>query len=451
MLEKYQKIHIIGIGGISLSALALILKENGKDVTGTDRHLSKITDELEKKGIKIKKDFCKEFVEQADLVVYTSAISDCDEDFCFAKQYLKPTMSRAELLGELTKDCFTISIAGSHGKTTATAMIGYMFECAKRDPTIHVGGIMKNFHSNVIIGKSKHFITEACEYKDSFLHLKNDNSIILNEAPDHLDYFKNEDNYYKSFQKFAENTKKNGVLIINNDNCHLTKNVLNCNIFTYAINKKADLQAKNLKINENGFWEFEVFYLGLSFGIVKLNILGKHNIYNALCTVAVGIVNHIPLETIKFAIASFEGVERRLEFITNLNGAIIIHDYAHHPDEIVASIQTCKQLNKKRLITIFQPHTYTRTRDLYYQFCEAFFESDEVWLLPIYPAREKPLPKITSLFFAKGIKSKNKFVRYFSNFDKCFKFINKIADSNCLFLILGAGDVEELAYKFKKR
>lgn len=451
MLEKYNKIHIIGIGGISLSALALILKEKGKIVTGTDRHLSKITDQLEKKGIQIKKDFCQKFVEQADLVVYTSAIAECDEDFCYAKKLFKPTISRAELLAEIAKEYYTISIAGSHGKTTATAMIGYMFQCAKKSPTVHVGGIMKNFHSNVLIGKSNYFITEACEYKDSFLHLNNNIAIILNESPDHLDYFKNQENYFKSFQKFAQNVKENGVLIINNDDCHINKNVLGTNVFTYAINKKADLQAKNLKMDENGFWEFEVFYLGLSFGIIKLNVLGKHNIYNALCTVAVGIINHLPLQVIKNAISTFKGVERRLEFITNLNGAIVIHDYAHHPDEIISSIQTCKQLNKKRLITIFQPHTFTRTRDLYYQFCDAFNQSDEVWLLPIYPAREKPLPKITSLFLAKGIKSKNKFVRYFSNFDKCFKFINKIADNDCLFLILGAGDVEELANMFKKR
>ena len=357
MLEKYNKIHIIGIGGISLSALALILKEIGKIVTGTDRHLSKITDQLAKKGIQIKKDFCQKFVEQADLVVYTSAISESDEDFCYAKKLFKSTISRAELLGEIAKEYYTISVAGSHGKTTATAMIGYMFQCAKKSPTVHVGGIMKNFHSNVLIGKSNYFITEACEYKDSFLHLNNNIAIILNESPDHLDYFKNQENYFKSFQKFAQNVKENGVLIINNDDC----------------------------------------------------------------------------------------------FITNLNGAIVIHDYAHHPDEIISSIRTCKQLNKKRLITIFQPHTFTRTRDLYYQFCDAFNQSDEVWLLPIYPAREKPLPKITSLFLAKGIKSKNKFVRYFSNFDKCFKFINKIADNDCLFLILGAGDVEELANMFKKR
>ena len=450
MLENYKKIHIIGIGGISLSGIALILKSLGKEVTGTDRHLSMTTKSLENKGIKVVKDFCEEFVKQADLVVYTSAITEKDDDFNFAKKYNKKTMSRAELLGELTKDFYTISIAGSHGKTTATALIGYIFSCANKNPTIHAGGIMNNTNSSVVVGQGKYFITEACEYKDSFLHLKNDISIILNEDADHLDYFKNEVNYYKSFQNFANNTKKNGVLIINNDNCKLNKKELNLNIFTYGIDKKADLQAKNLQMLDNGCWQFEVFYLGLSFGQIKLGILGKHNIYNALCAVAVGIICQIPLAILKSAIENFKGVKRRLEFITDLNGAVIIHDYAHHPKEIISSINTCKDLGKKRLITIFQPHTYSRTRDLYYEFCSSFKESDEVWLLPIYPAREKPLPKITSLFLAKGIKNYNKKVRYFSNFEKCFSFINKIADKDCLFLIVGAGDIEELAYKFKR-
>lgn len=450
MLENYKRIHIIGIGGISLSGLALILQSLGKEVTGTDIRLSKITSELINKGIKIVENSCEKFVREADLIVYTSAITEKDEDFNLAKKYNKPIMSRAELLREITKNFFTISIAGSHGKTTASSLIGYMFDCAHKKPTIHVGGIMNNTNSNVVIGNSKYFITEACEYKDSFLCLQNDISIILNEDPDHLDYFKNAENYYKSFQKFALNTKKNGVLIINNDNCKLYKKELNLNIFTYAIDRKADLQAKNLKLQKNGCWQFEVFYLGLSFGFVELGIIGKHNIYNALCAISVGIICQISLDTIKNAIKSFKGVKRRLEYIATLNDAIIIHDYAHHPNEIISSIKTCKEIGKKRLITIFQPHTYSRTRDLYYQFCTAFVESDEVWLLPIYPAREKPLPKITSLFLAKGIKNYNKNVRYFSNFEKCYSYINKISDKDCLFLILGAGDIEELAYKFKK-
>ena len=447
-LEKVKVIHIIGIGGISLSALAIILQTKGIIVSGSDKALSPLTQKLEDKGICVVQKMDKTLIEKADLVVYTSAISKDDQEMQYALALKKKVCSRAELLGYFSRQYYTISVAGSHGKTTVSSMIGHLFVVAGKDPTIHVGGIMKEFDGNVRLGKSKYFITEACEYKDSFLHLSSDIAVILNEDPDHLDYFKNNENYYKSFEKFAKNIKKEGVLIVNYDDLFARRlKFLNC--FSYAVKSRADLQAINIK-REEGFITFEFLFMGLNFGKVRLKALGTHNVYNALATIAVGIASGISLQIIKEALESFEGVERRLEFVGGVKGGEIIHDYAHHPDEIIASIKAVKESENRHIISIFQPHTFTRTRDLYYEFCRAFIESDEVWLLPVYPAREKPIPKITSKFLAKGISKYNKIVRYFSNFDKCYSFINKIADQDKIFLIMGAGDIVSLAYKFKK-
>ena len=443
-----KELHILGIGGISLSALAVILKEKGKVVTGYDREVSSITQALQEKGILVVNQFDEKLIDQADIVVYTSALPKDEPHLAYAIKKGKIILSRSELLGQLAKKYFTISIAGSHGKTTATSMIGYMFFLAGKDPTIHVGGIMKNFGSNVCVGKGKYFITEACEYKDSFLSLASDIGVVLNEDPDHLDYFKTKENYYKSFEKFAKNTKKGGILIVNYDD-PFSRGLKSGNTLSYAIKSKADVQAKNI-CRKNGLLSFDLFYLDLNFGNFKLKMIGLHNIYNALATIAVGIACSIPLETIKTALLQFEGVERRLEYIGLVKGAVVLHDYAHHPDEIIATIKAVKSNTNDRLICVFQPHTFSRTRDLYYEFCRCFACCDEVWLLPIYSAREKPIPKITSKFLAKGVSKYNKIVRYFSNFEKCYAFINKTAKTNTTFLIMGAGDIFNLAYRFKK-
>ena len=447
-LEEVKRIHIIGIGGISLSALAVILQAKGKIVTGSDKVPSSLTQKLEEKGIWVVQEMDKTLIEKADLVVYTSAIAKDDTEMLYARTLKKRVCSRAELLGYFSRQYYTISVAGSHGKTTVSSMIGHLFVASGKDPTIHVGGIMKELDGNVRLGKSKYFITEACEYKDSFLHLSSDIAVVLNEDPDHLDYFKNNENYYKSFEKFAKNIKKDGVLIVNYDDL-FARRLKFINRFSYAIKSRADLQAINIK-REDGFETFELLFLGLNFGKVRLRALGAHNVYNALATIAVGIASGISLQIIKDALESFEGVERRLELVGKVKGAEIIHDYAHHPDEIIATIKAVKESENKHIISIFQPHTFTRTRDLYYEFCRAFIESDEVWLLPVYPAREKPIPKITSKFLAKGIAKYNSVVRYFSNFDKCYSFINKTADKDKVFLIMGAGDIVSLAYRFKK-
>jgi UDP-N-acetylmuramate--alanine ligase len=443
MLKKFNKIHIVGIGGISLSAIAIILKNQGFEITGTDAHLSSMTKMLEDKyKIKIKKNHSAKDVTNCDALVYTSAIGENDKDFLLAKKLGKPTFSRAQILGMISEGKQTISVSGSHGKTTASAMIAYMLSKAGLSPTAHIGGIVENFGSNVLFGESDIFVTEACEYKDSFLQLKNDISIVLNLSPDHLDYFKTFENYIASFEKFVKNTKKNGVFITNYDDANCKKLKFS-NTMTFAINSKADVTAQNIQMFENGKFMFDAFYLGRKMGRVKLGIMGWHNIYNALASICVGIKYQVPFEKIQLALETFKGVERRNQIILENKNLLILHDYAHHPDEIKSTLRAYKNLGGK-LITIFQPHTFTRTRDLFGEFISSFDESDEVWLLPIYPAREKPIKDITSYNLAKSLKKHGKKVKYFSNFEKCRQSINLTPQEKTVYAILGAGDIVEL-------
>ena len=447
MQMKFNKIHIIGIGGISLSAIALILTKEGVLVTGTDVHLSALTKLLQDSyGIKIKKGHSPKDVASCDAVVYTSAIGEDDKDYALAKKLGKPTFSRAQMLGLLCQDKETISVSGSHGKTTASAMISCMLSSVGLSPTAHIGGIVEDFGSNVLFGDSNIFVTEACEYKDSFLHLQNDVSVVLNLSPDHLDYFKTFENYISSFDKFVKNTKKGGIFITNYDDENCRKLSFE-KVLSFGIDSKADVMAKNIQALSNGKFKFDAFYLGKKLGSVKLNIMGRHNIYNALASICVGIKYDIPFKKIKFALENFKGVERRNQIILEGKSILILHDYAHHPDEIKSTLCAYKSLGGK-LVTIFQPHTYTRTRDLFNEFVSAFDDSDEVWLLPIYPAREKSIKGITSYNLAKALKTRGKTVKYFSTFDKCRENIILNPNEKIVYAILGAGDIVDLTKTF---
>ena len=242
MLEEYKRIHIVGIGGISLSAIALILQKEGKHVSGSDIHLSKLTKLLgDNYHIKIKKGYSAKDVEKCDALVYTSAISEDDRDYSLVKKLGKPCFSRAEILGMITKEKRAISVAGSHGKTTATSIIAYMLFSAGLKPTAHIGGMSENFGSNVVFGESDLFVTEACEYKDSFLQLSNEVGVVLNISPDHLDYFKTFENYISSFNKFVLNTKKLLITNYDDENC---QKLVHQNILSYSIKNQSDLIAK---------------------------------------------------------------------------------------------------------------------------------------------------------------------------------------------------------------
>ena len=449
-MEEIQTIYIIGIGGISLSALARILKEKNIEILGSDISRSDMIDSLKKDGFEIKIGSAPEFVRRADAVVYTSAISENNSDIMLAKRLGKRIFSRAEILGKISEEYKTISVSGTHGKTTTTGMISNIFLVAGKEPNIHIGGILNNIDSNYRVGKGDYFITEACEYKDSFLSLKSHVGVILNIKEDHLDYFHNIENIFSSFQKFAQNIDKNGIFIYNFDD-FLVKNIkYGGKSLSFGLDEESNVCAKNIEEYEKGRYTFDVFYMGKEVGKIKLHVFGMHNIYNALASIAVGFCQNIDFEYIKNGIESFDGIKRRFEFISNNNGNLIIHDYAHHPDEILATLKTCRQLGCGKLILIFQPHTYSRTRDLYDDFLDCFLEADETWLLPIYPAREKPIKNISSKRIYKDLIGRNAKSCYFKSFVDCKNEILSEKYRNTLFAILGAGDIEKLAYNLRQ-
>lgn len=447
MFDFIKKVYMIGVGGISMSALAEILYNRGIKIYASDIQINKQIEKLIEKNIIIfKKGIANDFVIKSDAIIYTSAVDLNNKDLILANKLHKKIYSRAEILGLLSKDKKTIAVAGSHGKTTATGIISQMMLSANINPNIHIGGILKNISSNVNVSSEEVFITEACEYKDSFLALSSYISIILNIKPDHLDYFKNIDNIFDSFQKFVDNTKE--YVIINNDDVLAKDLKVKIKKLSFAINSDADFRAVNVKEYTSGKYSFNIEFKNDILGEIYLPCYGYHNIYNALSAVVVGKIINLDFNLIKKGIENFKGIERRFEIIKENKFVTIIHDYAHHPDEIKEVLKLCKTLNTSKLIAIFQPHTYSRVKDLYQEFLSCFDKADEIWLLPIYPAREKPIKDISSLKLKKDLIKQGKNVKYFKNFQVCRQNILENSHNNTTFIIMGAGDIVNLAYSF---
>lgn len=446
---SYNKIYIIGIGGVSLSALAVILKNQGFQIKGSDTSNGENISRLREKGFDVRIGHSKDFVLWADCIVPSSAVDDKDEDILLAKKLGKKILSRGELLGEISRLYKTISIAGCHGKTTSTGMISSVLMCANQNPTIHIGGILSQINDNVKIGKGDIFVTEACEYKDNFLSLSSFVGVILNISADHLDYFHNIENIKKSFGKFANNVDKNGFLILNADdeNCMQIHPHSSPKIITFGIENKCDFRAENINEYSAGLFAFECNINGKN-TLFKLPVYGFHNIFNALSAIATCSCLGVENKFIQEGIQNFQGISRRFERVFQDKNKIVIHDYAHHPEEIKAGILAGKHLNKDKIIAIFQPHTFTRTRDFFEGFCESLALADEVWLLPIYPAREKPIRGVSSYKIYQYLHKKGVNTRYFHDFSQVFCHIKQNSKS-CLFLILGAGDIDKLANMFK--
>ena len=344
---KQKKFHFIGIGGISMSALAQILKKNGYLVQGSDLVENDEVKILKKKGIMVFNSHSKNNIAGAEVVVYSSAIHDDNEELLYARMNNLIILKRAELLGLIADEFKSIiAVAGSHGKTTTTAMIAEIFIKANLKPTIHLGGRSNLINSNYKLGSKKFFITEACEYMDNYMYIKPDLSVILNIDSDHLDYFKTLDNIKISFEKFSKNIRNGGIIVINNDDVNTEKIRINEDNASFGIKNKSDIYARDIREYYPCKFSFNVYFCGVNLGKIKLNILGKHNIYNALASILVALSFEIDFSIIKEALESFTGVERRCEYIGKINEATVYHDYAHHPKKIEKMIKVAMELNK---------------------------------------------------------------------------------------------------------
>lgn len=444
-MKKTLKIHFLGIGGISQSAIALIFKSQGHFVSGSDRTRNEQVIALEKKGVEVCVNGVSEHIKDADLIIVSAAISEDDKELMVARSLDKKIISRAEALGRLASTYkHVISVAGSHGKTTTTAILAQIFMCANKNPTIHVGGNVGFLGGNVHVGAKEFFITEACEYVDSFLHLKSDVSVILNIQSDHLDYFKTFDNLNKSFGKFASHTKPGGLIVYLGDDNNANKHYKERSI-SFSMAGKGIVIAKNIKEYEKGKYKFDLYVLNQKLCKIKLGAYGEHNINNALAAICVALNYGIDLEIIKQALYQFSGVKRRFEDYGTKKGVKLIHDYAHHPTEIKATITLAKRVTTGRLFIVFQPHTYSRTRLLLEEFKKCFDEAFEILVYKVYPAREEPSAGINERELARQISLYGKNAFSFDDYLEMLSYLqSKLLEGDTV-LILGAGDIESFA------
>ena len=450
-LKKFKHVHCIGIGGIGLSAIAEIFLARGYTVSGSDMKESEITEKLMAKGATVYLGHQEQNITGSDLVVYSSAVSQDNPEIAAAIESGVTTASRAEVLGALMKEYEnSIAIAGTHGKTTTTSMISLILEKAELDPTILVGGNLQEINGNVKVGGGKYFVTEACEYMDSFLNLSPKIEIILNIDSDHLDYFKDIEHIASSFEKFADLVPQNGTVIAYDANPFVNSILkeLNSNVVTFGFNENCDYYASEIEFNSFGMPSFQIHHDGRILCTMQLSIPGEHNIANSLAAFACCHGLGVDVDSIVSTLESYTGTQRRFDVIgITKNNIKIVDDYAHHPTEIKATLKAAQNVPHNDLWCLFQPHTYTRTLALFDEFAESFDAADKIIMAEIYAAREKNIYKISSKELVSEIKriQPDKDIYYFGNFEEIASFVINNAQNGDLVITMGAGDIYKVA------
>ena len=418
-------------------------------VTGSDVTRSKITDRLSSHGIFVSIGHETNLVKKADLVVYSAAIKPDDPELMEARNNNITAVERADFVGYLTriyKD--TIGIAGTHGKTTTTSMVSLCFLEAGLDPTIQVGAILKQINGNNRVGNSDYFILESCEYVESFLKFSPKSTIVLNIDNDHLDYFKNFENIKNAFVKYVNLLPKDGILVLNADdpNCLDLRKHSAAPTITYGINNDyANYRATNITFDKNGFPSFDVYHNGNFYATIKLSVAGLHNVSNSLACIALCDYYKLPKMNIKEALLTFTGANRRLEFKGTFNGASLFDDYAHHPTEIKATANSIKNKQYHKSWVVFQPHTYSRTKNLLEDFAKALTNFDNIIVTDIYAAREDNIYNISSQDLVSKIKSSGRDAIYISDFNNIASYLKNHVEKDDIVVSLGAGTITNLS------
>ena len=449
-LKQYKNIHMIGIGGISMSGIAEILKFWGFHVTGSDSTASEVTEKLIKSGIPVTIGHDLVNLIRADIVVYSAAIKPDDLELVKARELNIPTIDRGTFLGKITKAFHkSICISGTHGKTTTTSMISMCFLEAGKDPSIQVGAYLKPINGNYRVGASEYFIIEACEYTDSYLKLFPNTEIILNIDNDHLDYFGTFDNIVASFQKYVKLLPENGLLVFNFDdkNCRKIAKEAICKTVSYSIeNANANFVARNINFDKNGFAHFDVYYNNYFYKTIALSVPGMHNVLNALACIATCHEYGLEKEEIKKALSNFTGSHRRFEYIGSFNqGVSVFDDYGHHPTEILATSQALSKKQCRQSWVVFQPHTYSRTKFLLHDFAKALLDFDHVIVTDIYAAREDNTYNISSMDLVNVLNDVyHKQAIYISDFSEIVKYLKEHTIKGDIVLTLGAGTITNI-------
>jgi UDP-N-acetylmuramate--alanine ligase len=456
MLGRTKKIHFIGIGGIGMSGIAEFLFNQGLEISGSDMKKTDLTAHLESLGIKITEGHDPELIRDADVVVKSSAVKDDNAEIVAAKSMKIPVIRRAEMLAEITRMSFSIGISGTHGKTTTTSMTGMVLEAAGLDPTIIVGGKVKNFGSNNVMGSGKYIVVEADEYDHSFLSLTPCIAGITNVDEDHLDCYRNLDDIKGAFIEYANKVPFFGSVIacLDDPGVQAILPHINKKIVTYGLSRQADVQALNIQM-KNFATTYDLAFKGYKLGKISMNVTGKHNIQNSLLAATIGLELDIPFKSIQDGMAAFSGVYRRFELKGEEQSITVYDDYAHHPTEILATLEGFKDSVDRRIVALFQPHLYSRTRDLYEKFGKAFFSCDCLILAPIYPARELPIPGITSKLIADvAIQSGHHQVHTVDDNARIVEETIALLKPDDILITMGAGNIwqygEEILNELKK-
>ncbi len=448
-LTDKKKIHFIGIGGISMSGLAEIVHYKGYEVTGSDMKSSLTTKHLEDLGLSIYYGHHQDNItEDVDLIVYTAAIHEDNPELQIARERNITTITRSKFLGILMKHFdVPICVSGTHGKTTTTSMLSHGLIAADLDPTITVGGILKAIQGNIRIGKSPYFLTEACEYCDSFLDFFPQVGIILNIEEDHMDYFHDINQIRQSFQKFACKIPSNGFLAINGKipNLDAFKLPLSCKVETFGISGDYDWTAQNISYNNKACAEFDVFYNQNFITHLQLHVPGEHNVLNALAVCSVYHFLGFDLQLLGKGLKNFTGADQRFEIKGSFNNITVVDDYAHHPTEIAATLEVAKAYPHNHLYVVFQPHTYTRTRAFLNDFATVLSTAENVILTDIYAAREKNPGDISSKDILKIIHTLGKKALYMKDFEEIANYLREHTAPNDLIITMGAGNVNQIA------
>lgn len=458
MNEEKLHIHLIGIGGAGMSGLASILLDLGYKISGSDIISSKITKRLADKGAVVFQGHDKNNIEGADLIVISSAISESNPEIRGAIEKDIKVIKRAEMLAKIMENKYGIAIAGTHGKTTTTSMISLLLEKSGFDPTVIVGGEANNIHGNAKLGFGRYVVAEADESDGSFLKLNPSLGVVTNIEDDHLDYYKNIENVLKGFKTFINRVPDDGSVILCKD-CENVRRLIKDyrkKYITYGIFTEADIIAKEIKLNRLNS-KSQIYWQNKKMGELCLNVPGYHNVLNALAAIAVA--KGLGMDFIKIAeiLETYQGVQRRMEIIANLDDEILImDDYAHHPTEIRVTLNAIRQSWKnRRIIVVFQPHRYTRTKLLAEKFGKVFFDADRVIINNVYSANEPSILGISGKTIFNEIKKTNhKHIKYIPSKNDTLNYLYEIIQFGDIIITMGAGDVwtisQELAKQLKK-
>ena len=444
MFRKVNKVHFVGIGGIGMSGIAELLINLGFKVSGSDLNDSSIIQNLKAKGASILEGHHAKNIQDCEVVVYSSAVPKNNPELLAAHKKNVPIIKRAEMLGELIALKQTsIGVGGTHGKTSTSSMVGALLSKANLDPTLVVGGLVKNLDTNSKLGSGDIIVVEADEYDKSFLQLKPTIAVITNIEQEHMDCYDNLDDLHNSFAQFANSVPFYGALVacIDSPGVQNILPLVKRSVITYGLSSQAEISAKKIRFNQMKT-TYSLYRNNQKCGEVTLQVPGEHNVLNSLAATAIGFEMGLDTKTIIAGIGNYGGVRRRFEIKGIARDVMVVDDYAHHPTEVSATLQAARDGWDRRIIAVFQPHLFSRTKDFYKEFATAFMDSDVLIVTDVYPAREEPIEGVTGqLVFDAARSAGHKNAHYVPILDDIESSLDKIVEENDIIIMIGAGTI----------